>query len=59
MISGLVYHLTGGFKTKYHTKDGEVYDVDWVGTHSFLLVVVCIMNFDLLSFSLARGVAST
>lgn len=29
MVSGLVQHLTGGFKTQFHTKDGEVYNIDW------------------------------
>jgi lysyl-tRNA synthetase class 2 len=29
MVLGLVKHLTGGFHTQFHTKDGEVYNVDW------------------------------
>lgn len=29
LVAGLVEHITGGLKTKYHTQHGEVYDVDW------------------------------
>jgi lysyl-tRNA synthetase class 2 len=27
MVSGMVKAVTGGYKTKYHTQSGEVYDV--------------------------------
>ncbi|KAJ0167678.1 Lysine--tRNA ligase, cytoplasmic [Colletotrichum tanaceti] len=29
LVSGLVKHLTGGYKTKFHTQHGEVYEVNW------------------------------
>lgn len=29
LVSGLVKHVTGGYKTKYHTQHGEVYEVNW------------------------------
>ncbi|KAF2417433.1 putative Lysyl-tRNA synthetase [Tothia fuscella] len=29
MVSGMVKHVTGGYKTKYHTQHGEVYEVNW------------------------------
>ncbi|KAK6537200.1 lysyl-tRNA synthetase [Orbilia ellipsospora] len=29
LVSGLVKHVTGGYKTKFHTQSGEIYDVNW------------------------------
>lgn len=29
LVSGLVKHLTGGYKTKFNTQSGEVYEVNW------------------------------
>jgi lysyl-tRNA synthetase, class II len=29
LVSGLVKQVTGGYKTKYHTQHGEVYEVNW------------------------------
>ncbi|KZL81823.1 lysyl-trna synthetase [Colletotrichum incanum] len=29
LVSGLVKHVTGGYKTKFHTQHGEVYEVNW------------------------------
>ncbi|KAG7104563.1 hypothetical protein VD0002_g4323 [Verticillium dahliae] len=29
LVSGLVKHLTGGYKTQFHTQTGEVYEVNW------------------------------
>ncbi|KAK7517648.1 lysyl-tRNA synthetase [Phyllosticta citriasiana] len=29
LVSGLVKHVTGGYKTKFHTQHGEEYEVDW------------------------------
>lgn len=29
MVSGLVKHVTGGYKTKFHTQHGEEYEVNW------------------------------
>jgi lysyl-tRNA synthetase class 2 len=29
MVSGMVKAVTGGYKTKFHTQHGEVYDVNW------------------------------
>ncbi|TDZ58376.1 Lysine--tRNA ligase cla4 [Colletotrichum sidae] len=29
LVSGLVKHLTGGYKTQFHTQHGEVYEVNW------------------------------
>jgi lysyl-tRNA synthetase, class II len=29
MVSSLVYSITGGYKTKYHTQSGEEYEVNW------------------------------
>ena len=29
LVSGLVKHITGGYKTKFHTQSGEEYDVNW------------------------------
>jgi lysyl-tRNA synthetase class 2 len=29
MISAMVKHVTGGYKTKFHTQSGEVYEVNW------------------------------
>lgn len=29
LISGLVKQLTGGYVTKYHTQDGQEYEVNW------------------------------
>jgi len=29
MVSGMVKSITGGYKTKFHTQGGEVYDVNW------------------------------
>ncbi|GME56366.1 putative lysyl-tRNA synthetase protein [Neofusicoccum parvum] len=29
LVSGLVKHVTGGYKTKFHTQHGEEYEVNW------------------------------
>ncbi|KAF2837629.1 putative Lysyl-tRNA synthetase [Patellaria atrata CBS 101060] len=29
LVSGLVKHVTGSYKTKFHTQHGEVYEVNW------------------------------
>ncbi|KAF2195790.1 lysyl-tRNA synthetase [Zopfia rhizophila CBS 207.26] len=29
LVSGLVYSVKGTYKTKYHTQDGQEYDVNW------------------------------
>jgi lysyl-tRNA synthetase class 2 len=29
LVSGVVKHLTGGYKTQFHTQHGEVYEVNW------------------------------
>lgn len=29
LVSGIVKHITGGYKTKFHTVSGEVYEVNW------------------------------
>jgi lysyl-tRNA synthetase class 2 len=29
LVSGMVKQLTGGYKTKFHTQGGEVYEVNW------------------------------
>jgi lysyl-tRNA synthetase class 2 len=29
LVSNMVKHLTGGYKTKFHTQGGEVYEVNW------------------------------
>ncbi|KAF1992456.1 putative Lysyl-tRNA synthetase, cytoplasmic [Aulographum hederae CBS 113979] len=29
LVSGLVKHITGGYKTQFHTQHGEVYEVNW------------------------------
>lgn len=29
LVSGIVKHITGGYKTKFHTVAGEVYEVNW------------------------------
>jgi lysyl-tRNA synthetase, class II len=29
LVSGMVKQLTGGYKTKFHTQHGEVYEVNW------------------------------
>lgn len=29
LVSGIVKHITGGYKTKFHTVGGEVYEVNW------------------------------
>lgn len=29
LVSGLVKHVTGGYKTKFHNQSGEVYEVNW------------------------------
>ncbi|KAL8867234.1 MAG: hypothetical protein Q9174_005795, partial [Haloplaca sp. 1 TL-2023] len=29
MVSGLVKHITGGYRTKFKTQTGEVYEVNW------------------------------
>lgn len=29
LVSGLVKHITGSYRTKFHTQTGEVYEVNW------------------------------
>ncbi|KAF2452896.1 lysyl-tRNA synthetase [Lineolata rhizophorae] len=29
LVSGLVKHVTGGYKTQFHTQHGEVFEVNW------------------------------
>ncbi|EWC46403.1 cytoplasmic lysine--tRNA ligase [Drechslerella stenobrocha 248] len=29
LVSSLVKHITGGYKTKFHTQSGEIYEVNW------------------------------
>jgi lysyl-tRNA synthetase, class II len=29
LVSGMVEHITGGTTTTFHTKEGEVYNVNW------------------------------
>ncbi|ROT36603.1 lysyl-tRNA synthetase [Sodiomyces alkalinus F11] len=31
LVSGIVKHVTGGYKTKFTTQSGEVYEVNWEG----------------------------
>jgi lysyl-tRNA synthetase class 2 len=38
LVSSLVYHVTGGYTTKFHTQRGEEYEVNWKARKVILLV---------------------
>lgn len=31
LVGGIVKYITGGYKTKFQTQSGEVYEVNWEG----------------------------
>jgi lysyl-tRNA synthetase class 2 len=36
LVSSLVYHVTGGYTTKFHTQHGEEYEVNWKSRKAYL-----------------------
>jgi lysyl-tRNA synthetase class 2 len=38
LVSSLVYHVTGGYTTKFHTQHGEEYEVNWKSRKAILPV---------------------